>query len=217
MLFITACGQIGNPQGRCEIASESKTQYPCSVEVADRLGVRWVVGARVYTQHVISEAWARAFSAVALARAPAPGAAQDDDDSDTGAEGLSFAAQTGRRMLRGRRRMAFEHFRRNLALSLIMLSPLHWLMAALFKASEQQVDERRVSDIVESVNMGSARCIDLMRADVEDRLSKWGLARNTTRGTPLPDIVYMRREMMRTLGGFQVRLVAPLTFDDMVQ
>ena len=160
-------------------------------------------------------AWARAFSAVALTWAPAPGG-DEAHDTDTDVEGLSFAAQTGRRMLRGRRRMADDDFRRTLALSMIMLSPFHWLMAALFEASEQKVKDSTVSDVVGSVNMCSVRYIDLMQADVEDSRSQWGIARNTTCGTPLPDRAYMRREMLRMIGGFHMRLVAPLTSDDMV-
>lgn len=52
-----------------------------------------------------------------------------------------------------------------------------------------------------------------MRADNENSLAAWGIARFATNGTPLPDRAYMRREVMRIIGGFHMRIVASLMSD----
>ena len=115
--------------------------------------------------------------------------------------------------------MADDQFRLNIGLSLVMLSPLHYTMGALFESSKKSFheDSQRVGDIVSSVNMCSSRLIRILRADTEDRGGFWGIARWMVTGTPVLDAScrsYMRREMMRIIGGFHMRLVRPLQSQD---
>lgn len=171
----------------------------------------WMLGC--YLNRLFIRAWALAFPESPRALSGA------QDDSDTDAPNLSFAAQTGRRMARGRRRMASHEFHLNNALTQIMLRPLQYTMGRLFDSSREAFfdDTSRVSAVIASVNMCSNRLIKILQANTEDRCGPWGILRCLSFGAVVLDETtrsYMRRELLRIIGGVHMRMVRPLLEHD---
>ena len=153
-----------------------------------------------------------------VARGPeANGESSDSDRED------NFHAKVGKRINRGRRNFADATFDFNLVFSLTALLPLHSTMGVLFAVSK--IANRRgsiVSKVCDAVDQCVEELIDLTLSHVLDRNGAWLMVYHTRLGAAgvggalFDDSrrLYCRRELMRILGGYAMRMVVPMSSVD---
>ena len=121
----------------------------------------------------------------------------------------SYQVMIGKRMRRGNRKMADKRFGVTLLFSLTILRPLHSVMATLFRQSKEI--EADISEIATCINDTMHNLAVLAMTSVFLSSEGWHvlhLAQNGRENLQTLEFRrYMRKELLRVVGGFCMRMV----------
>ena len=119
----------------------------------------------------------------------------------------NYHVKTGKRLRRGKRKLVDTMFAAQLVFSLILLSPLHRIMAEL--VSQSEVGCCILHEIVSSINNQVMKLIELGSQDLRDG-SAWLVMRNVPAvhvpHLPADRLGQFRKEFLRVVAGVELRI-----------